>query len=561
MEYLLFIVFIGIFLIVLFVRAYLQARRKRREFYESLSRDYGVLREKDYFPGKMEAIRRFFELHPKEGQIDEITWNDLSMDDVYKNMNYPFSSAGEEYLYYTLRTPETDEGVLKEREEKIRFFSENEKIRTDLLFAISKMGFSGKYSIYDYINNLDILGTPSNLKHYLTILLLVAGASAFFVNLPMGILCVCVVLCYNIVTYFKSKKDIDPYITSFAYIMRLLEACDEICKIEGDGWAREREEIAKAKNGLNRFRRGSFWIMSSGRMSGSGNPLDLIFDYIRMMFHVDIIQFNKMLCEVQAHKDEIDCMLTKIGEIEMEIAVGAYRNGLGELFCVPTLSEKLEITDAVHPCLLNAVPNGITTEKGVLLTGSNASGKSTFLKTIAINTLLSETIHTAVAKSFGRPLCYIYSSMALRDDLIGAESYYIVEIKSIKRILDAAKGDVPVLCFVDEVLRGTNTVERIAASTQILKMLREKKVFCFAATHDIELASLLKEWYDNFHFEEEIKDGDVVFSYMIHEGEAKTRNAIRLLSVMGYEEDIISQAERMANDFLNNGKWEMAKGK
>ena len=110
--------------------------------------------------------------------------------------------------------------------------------------------------------------------------------------------------------------------------------------------------------------------------------------------------------------------------------------------------------------------------------------------------------------------------MALRDNLAGGESYYIVEIKALKRILDMTEqrtkeNTPPVLCFVDEVLRGTNTVERIAASSQILRSLSERGVLCFAATHDIELTELLKDYYTNYHFAEEICDGDVVFNYQL----------------------------------------------
>ena len=87
-------------------------------------------------------------------------------------------------------------------------------------------------------------------------------------------------------------------------------------------------------------------------------------------------------------------------------------------------------------------------------------------------------------------------------------------------------GEGKVLCFVDEVLRGTNTVERIAASTQILKSLCHPGVLCFAATHDIELTELLQKDFDNYHFEEDIRDGDIFFNYRIKEGRATTRNAI-----------------------------------
>ena len=197
-------------------------------------------------------------------------------------------------------------------------------------------------------------------------------------------------------------------------------------------------------------------------------------------------------------------------------------------------------------------------QRGVLLTGSNASGKSTFLKTAAVNAILAQTIHTCTADRYCAPLFRIYSSMSLRDDMESGESYYMVEIRALKRILDAAgKTETPVLCFVDEVLRGTNTVERIAASSQILASLGARNIFCFAATHDIELTELLRDRFDNYHFEEEVRDGDVAFPYRLLPGKAVTRNAIRLLELMGYDQRIIRLADEQARHFLETGEWRM----
>ena len=204
------------------------------------------------------------------------------------------------------------------------------------------------------------------------------------------------------------------------------------------------------------------------------------------------------------------------------------------------------------------VANSISTDRHVLLTGSNASGKSTFLRTVAINAVLSQTIYTSVSKSYQAPFFRIYSSMSLKDDLSSSNSYYIVEIKSLKRILDAVeKPGEPVLCFVDEVLRGTNTVERIAASSEILKSLKGKNVVCFAATHDIELTAILKNCYDNYHFQEEVTEDDVKFNFRLFKGPATTRNAIKLLSIIGYDSGIIKEAEKQAGYFIENGIWKM----
>ena len=141
--------------------------------------------------------------------------------------------------------------------------------------------------------------------------------------------------------------------------------------------------------------------------------------------------------------------------------------------------------------------------KNTLVTGSNASGKSTFIKAVAVNAVLAQTIMTCWAARFHMPRAQVLSSMALRDNVQGGESYFIVEIKSLKRILEALRTDAPTLIFIDEILRGTNTVERIAASTALLTYLQEQNALCLAATHDMELTRLLPG-YRQVHFREEI---------------------------------------------------------
>ncbi|GFI58963.1 DNA mismatch repair protein MutS [Muribaculaceae bacterium] len=252
-------------------------------------------------------------------------------------------------------------------------------------------------------------------------------------------------------------------------------------------------------------------------MSGSGNPLDMLLDFVRMGFHLDLIKFNQMLSETRKHISDIDNMITIIGKIEAMIAIGEYRASLEE-YCIPEFVGKtgLNAEELYHPLINEPVKNTIYTSSGILITGSNASGKSTFLKTVAINSLFAQTIHTCLAKRYETALFRMVSSMSLKDDVQSGDSYYMAEIKSIKRILDLTLSEgIPVLCFVDEVLRGTNTVERIAASTQILKSLCRNNCICFAATHDIELTHLLEGIFDNYHFTEKIEENDISFTYKI----------------------------------------------
>ena len=285
-----------------------------------------------------------------------------------------------------------------------------------------------------------------------------------------------------------------------------------------------------------------------------------------MVFHVDLMKFNNMLNVLREHVEDVDGLIAAVGYMETAVAVWIFRESLTNGWCCPEFTrgpaeksargERIELENGYHPLLDNPVKNSITAERGVLLTGSNASGKSTFLKTVAINAILAQTINTCAADGYRACFYRVYSSMALQDDLAGGESYYIVEIKALKRILDAAaSGEGRVLCFVDEVLRGTNTVERIAASNQILKSLGRTGIVCFAATHDIELTELLREDFDNYHFEEDVRDGDISFNYRLQAGKASSRNAIRLLELLGYDDRITDRASRQAERFLSTGSW------
>ncbi|MBQ8044206.1 MAG: DNA mismatch repair protein MutS [Clostridia bacterium] len=281
-------------------------------------------------------------------------------------------------------------------------------------------------------------------------------------------------------------------------------------------------------------------------------------DYVKMIFHVDIIKFYSMLEVLKKNQDAIKDVYEVIGRIDTCIAIASYRESL-EYWSEPKLknsnSIEYKVEEVYHPLISKAVSNSISEKKSVLLTGSNASGKSTFIKTLAINAILSQTIYTSASRSYEAPFYQIYTSMALRDDLISGESYYMVEIKSLKRIITAKHEDRPILCFVDEVLRGTNTLERISASAHILTHIAHDKAMCFAATHDIELTKILSKDYKNYHFQEKIMDNDVKFDYKLYDGETKSRNAIKLLKMIGYSDEIVDKASNMANNFLESGNW------
>ena len=554
MEYIIFGAVFFVVLNIYLIRCLLDENKRKKKFKESLYVDYGKPPQKKYPEGRFATLAKRVETDAF--YVDAITWNDLDMDRLFGRMDYTCSATGEEMLYRMLRCPITEETELQKRENLIRYFMEHEDDRVELQMLFAQIGRTGKYSIYEYMDYLESLKDRSNAGHYIVLGAMLVSVIGCFFNFGIGMTAFAALLCYNLVTYFKEKGEIDPYITTFAYILRVLEMERRFgdCQIKIIS-----DFVVDMDNKRRKFKKFSrFSSLLTAQDSMSGNPLDILVDYMRMGLHLNLIKFNTMLAECKKYKEDIISIIETMGYIESMISIGAYRASL-ETYCEPDFSmqqKTMEAKEIYHPLLTSPVSNSFAVENGLLLTGSNASGKSTFLKTVAVAQIMAQSIHTVCAQEYKTRFYRIYTSMALRDDMESSESYFIVEIKALKRIIDAAgKADIPILCFVDEVLRGTNTVERIAAASQILEQMVRNDVFCFAATHDIELTSLLQKMYENYHFEETIKESDVKFNYLLKKGKATSRNAIRLLAVLGYEERIVSKAEERANVFLESGEW------
>lgn len=229
----------------------------------------------------------------------------------------------------------------------------------------------------------------------------------------------------------------------------------------------------------------------------------------------------------------------------MEIAIASFRKSLPQ-WCCPSLQSDgaISVEEISHPLMADAIPNDFVLKKGVVLTGANASGKSTFMKAVAINVILAQTINTCVAKNMKMPAIQVMTSMALRDDVLQGESYYMREIKYLKRMLDELKTGESMLFVIDEILKGTNTRERLAASNAILSYMVQKQGFLLIATHDLELVYALKNRYDTYYFDSQVHEKDIVFPYKIRRGIVGKTNAIDLMELLDFPEEITDQVRR-----------------
>ena len=235
--------------------------------------------------------------------------------------------------------------------------------------------------------------------------------------------------------------------------------------------------------------------------------------------------------------------LEVIGEFEAlsSFANIAFEN---ESWCFPDLHEEgmiLKAENLGHPLLgQRRVCNNITIkDKGsvLLITGSNMSGKSTFLRTVGINLVMSYCGAPVCASSFTASIMNVYSCMRVSDNLEKSISSFYAEILRIKMIVNASKGNNKIFFLLDEIFKGTNSIDRHLGASMLIKQLSKSGASGMVSTHDLELGDLEKEMakLSNYHFQEHYENGDLRFDYKLRRGISTTRNAMHIIKMAGIE--------------------------
>lgn len=256
------------------------------------------------------------------------------------------------------------------------------------------------------------------------------------------------------------------------------------------------------------------------------------------LFNLHVLK--SMIAWKKEHAEVLEEWLEVIGEFEMlnSLANFAYNN---PDFVYPELNTdyKISFSDLSHPLLNPATRVGnevqFQPQSFMILTGSNMSGKSTFLRSLGINMVLS---------GMGSPVCAsqanvhplpVLVSMRLSDSLSDSESYFFAEIKRLKQIMDELEAN-PAFVLLDEILRGTNSDDKRNGTIEVVKKVISKKAIGAIATHDIEVCLTTNEYPDiltNKCFEVEISNDELHFDYKLRDGICKNKSATFLMKKMG----------------------------
>ena len=529
----------------------LRAARQRRD---DASARFGTIWE--HPQEDMESLRTQWELQKTEAgrEVDDITWSDLDMDRVFHRINSCLTTPGEEMLYLRLRSLH---GTEDDWEQVLSALDENPDLRLKIQSLLAELGKNSESGMTELLLHPDSYRLPYAGLLRIAAILPLAAAILFFLSVPTGaaIMALLPALILNAALYYWGGKRLQGRLHTIRYTKSLLWCVRKFTRLPMPGLGEQQAAMQQAYKPFSHLRGAFSGAVQEGMVAGD---IGGIMMFVQVFFLTELHAYNRVMAHIAKHTGELKSLYEAIGRLDVMIATLSLRKSLHR-FCLPHFHEQmaLEVNDAVHPLLENGVGNSASFQHGVLITGSNASGKSTFIKTLAVNAILAQSVHTCSAASFALPLSRVMSSMALRDNLAGGESYFVVEVKSFRRILQAVKSS-PCLCFVDEILRGTNTVERIAASAAVLRSLQQGNSLCVAATHDIELTAILNGLYDNYHFQEELKDKSIHFDYKLRTGPSHTRNALLLLQAFDFPGLVVKEAMEMVNSFEKEHRWSTA---
>lgn len=275
--------------------------------------------------------------------------------------------------------------------------------------------------------------------------------------------------------------------------------------------------------------------------------LNLVVKFILNIFYLwDIRQLIAIETWKKNNHQSFETAFDVVAEFEAIISISSLRINYPD-WVMPVIAEDTGYTlitkNLAHPLIKRErrVDNDYTLNDAFkidIITGSNMAGKSTFLRTIGINTVLALSGAPVCASEMRVSVITIITYMRIKDSLNESTSTFKAELDRLQLLLKAVEGDNNVFFLIDEMLRGTNSVDKYLGSKAVIEQLIKRKAVGMVATHDLQIAELEAahpEYVRNFYFDIKVKEGEMLFDYKIKAGECKTFNASLLLKQIGID--------------------------
>ncbi len=541
MNWILFVVFIFILLALL---SFYNAGKRRRKTLHDLKYHWHKPKSNDEFPFYL--IEKYFKNNHRKKEAFHIISNqcatDIDFNKTFKIIDRTRSKIGQQFLYYKLRTIENQKKLSAFKQ--LTFLFENDNaLRLKTQLALTKINHDNGYYFEDLVTS-----NPIKKPKIIGLVYLLSALSLTFLVLaiffPIFFIFLIPIVIANLFFHYKNKLIVSDYMDGISQLPKTLNVAKSLLNlpeikrhITDTSFIKDIETIqlktrfiSFEKNVDNEFVI-LFWLIS---------------EFIKILFNLEYLIFYRFIDAITKKQKALEKLFHFIGEIDAAQSTALLKASTPHL-CEPQFvdEKKLIVKEIIHPLVADCVPNDICLmDNSLLLTGSNMSGKTTFIRTISINSILAQTLNICFAKAYIAPFFKLYSSIRITDNLLKNTSYYLEEVLTIKKLIESSTDAYPCLFVLDEIFKGTNTIERIASGKAILSYLNQGNNMVLVSTHDIELTDILsQENFDLFHFSEQINNNQLVFDHKLKKGKLQTRNAIKILELYNYPKQIISDAK------------------
>ena len=510
---------------------------KKKRILKNLREQWGqsIERKRDF---KLISAYHKYMHESDKSLVDEATWSDLNMDDLFTLMDRTISPVGSQYLYYFLHKYETNPEILKKRYHTYQFYNKNQNFRESVQLTLNNLERKNAF----YLAGLIFKSIPERPQYYylfyiLSFLSIVSIITLFYY--PTIVFYAFAVFIINLFVEHRFGKKVNAYIADLSILSTMLRTANRLTKLDHN--IDQISKLQTLQNTSDKILKSIGWLTID---KSRRDELSAAFiDYLNHFCLFNLCAFVRAIPIIKEYQLELQKIFKAIGSIDTDIAIGSYLYE-HEKHCVPSFNSSglISFKNLYHPLLEEAVANSLELQNSsCLVTGSNMAGKTTFIKTVGLNCILAQTVGFCHADEINIPQIIVHSTIKRSDELSEHKSYYFKEIEAILEFINLNNESGNYLFLIDEIFRGTNTVERISAATSVLKYLAKYSI-TFVTTHDIELHELLKNTFEMYHFSEQVDNGNFYFDYKIKKGPCSTRNAIKLLELKGYPKEITNEA-------------------
>lgn len=525
-------------------------KRKKTKNIKELKENWGK---------EVRRLRNFYAIE-KYGSLDkdlncykltEQTLNDIDIQNLFCYLDRTHTTIGQQYLYSKILNPSLDIDELESRGEYADFFQRENKLRIEAQIILQKLETNETSLIVDFFDT-DRICEKGKYYKYIIVLSIFAAISVILCWVsPQIAIGMIFLFGVNLMIHLISRHNNTNKLKSVKQVYELLKAADKLTKLN--------LPIKFKKNiytniKLKKFRRAYHFLDFGIPTNDISGIIFYLLDLLKSFFLIEIHLLNFANNEIIKSKDALNWVYIYIGQIEMALSTASVISDKIK-YCRPTFdndSIDFSCKKIVHPLVENCIHNSLQLgETNVFITGSNMSGKSTFLRTILINSILSQSIYICFAEFFKIPILKIFSSIKISDNLQEETSYYFKEVNVIHEMVINANLNAKNLFVIDEIFKGTNTIERVSLAKAILNYLSSGNNIVIASSHDIELIQLLGNKFKNYHFTESISDNKLQFDHTIKDGPITTRNAIKIIEIEGFPFEVINEAKTIALNFTN----------